>query len=235
MSPREPRHAARATRDTGRQTRSALLDAASALFAQHGLHGVSIAEIAEKADVFPSQVTYYFGSKEALFVEAACREVLYAASAVEAAAQGARTPEQYVRSLVSTALASPALLTFAEAMLLARSRPDLAPLVARTFERLHREGERAVAEMLVRRGWKLRTAPAIEARAFWATVLGVALERAASGEAFRRETAEAAVLLVLNLHEMAMGPRRSGERARSGRRGDAGPQRRQNAMNSPSD
>lgn len=220
--PPEPRHAARATRDAGRQTRSALLDAASALFAQHGLHGVSIAEIAQKADVFPSQVTYYFGSKEALFVEAACREVLYAASAVEVAAQSARTPEQYVRLLVSTALASPALLTFVEAMLLARSRSDLAPLVARTLDRLHREGERAVADMLVRRGWNLRTSPAVEARAFWATVLGVALERSASGEAFRPETAEAAVLLVLNLHGEATRPRhRARRRKRQPRRGDA--------------
>jgi AcrR family transcriptional regulator len=216
MAPRKiPRNAARATRDAGRQTRSALLEVASALFAQRGLHGISIVEIAEKADVFPSQVTYYFGSKEALFVEAACREVLYAAAAAEDAAQAAQAPEQYVRSLVTTALASPALLTFAEAMLLARSRADLAPLVARTFDRLHKEGERAVAEMLVRRRWQLRAAPAVEARAFWAAMLGVALECAASGEAFAPETAEAAVLLVLNLHTGGRPARRQSGRHRA--------------------
>ena len=194
------RQLARATRDVGRQTRAALLSAASALFGERGLAGVSVSEIAAAADVFPSQVTYYFGSKEALFVEAACRDVLRSAATVEDTARTAATPEEYARAIVTTALAAPPLLTFVEAMLLARRRPDLAPLIARTFDRLHREGERAVAETLARRGWRLRTTPAAEARAFWATVIGVALERAATGDAFAPQTAEAAVLLVLNLH-----------------------------------
>ena len=79
----------RATRAAGQQTRRALLDAAGPLFAERGLAGVSAAEIAREAGAFPSQVTYYFGSKEALFVEAACRGVLHAATEVERA--GART------------------------------------------------------------------------------------------------------------------------------------------------
>jgi AcrR family transcriptional regulator len=58
----------RATREAGRQTRRALLDAAARLFAEHGVAGISAAEIAREAGAFPSQVTYYFGSKEALFV-----------------------------------------------------------------------------------------------------------------------------------------------------------------------
>jgi AcrR family transcriptional regulator len=195
-----PRHAVRATRLAGRERRSQLLDAASELFAERGLGDVSVAEIAEAADAFPSQVTYYFGSKEALFVEAACRGVLRAASEVERAGARARTPKTYVRAIVTTALGAPALPGFIEAMLLARRRPELAPLVQRTLERLHAEGARAVQQTLDRRGWALVTTPDVEARAFWATVLGVVLERAALGEAFDRATAEAAVLLVLNLH-----------------------------------
>lgn len=194
------RHNARATRDEGQQTRAALLDAAAGLFRTKGLGGVSLTEIAAAADAFPSQVTYYFGGKEGLFVEAACRDLLRVASAVEAAGRDAATPEAYVRAIVGTAVAADGLLTFVEAMLLARRRRDLAPVIAATFSTLHAEGERAVTETLVRRGWPLRTTPATEARAFWATVLGVALERAATGEAFSPETAEAAVLLVLNLH-----------------------------------
>src|SRR5262249_52748061 len=54
----------RATRAAGKQTRRALLDAAGSLFAERGLAGVSAAEIARAAGAFPSQVTYYFGSKE---------------------------------------------------------------------------------------------------------------------------------------------------------------------------
>ena len=79
----DPRHSVRATRTAGRQMRSRLLDAASRLFREKGPAGVSIADIAEAADAFPSQITYYFRTKEALFVEAACRDVLYVGRAAE--------------------------------------------------------------------------------------------------------------------------------------------------------
>src|SRR3954447_15214884 len=188
----------RATRSAGRQTRRALLDAAAPLFTERGLAGVSQADIATAAGTFPSQVTYYFGSKEALFVEAACRGVLHAASDVERAGERTRTPRTYVRAMVHTALASPALLTFVEAALLVRRRQDLAPRVRETFARLHAEGERAVVENLVKRGWKIRAHPAEEARGFWAAILGVALERAATGVS--EASADATVQLVLNLY-----------------------------------
>jgi AcrR family transcriptional regulator len=190
----------RATRAAGKQTRRALLDAAGRLFAERGLGGVSAAEIAREAGAFPSQVTYYFGSKEALFVEAACRSVLYAAADVERAGARTRSPRGYVHTLVTTALASPALLTFVEAALLVRGRPDLAPWVRDTYARLHTEGERAVVENLVRRGWEIKATAAAEARGFWAAIFGVALERAAVGEAFDEASADATVALVLNLY-----------------------------------
>src|SRR4051812_27563048 len=94
-----PRHAARATRSAGQRMRSQLLDAASALFKTHGLGGTAISAIASAADAFPSQVTYYFRTKEALFVEAACRNMLYIAERAEKAAARARTPEGYTRAL----------------------------------------------------------------------------------------------------------------------------------------
>jgi AcrR family transcriptional regulator len=190
----------RATRAAGRQTRRALLAAAGRLFTERGMAGVSAAEIAREAGAFPSQVTYYFGSKEALFVEAACRGVLHAAAEVERAGARTRTPRTYVRAVVQTAVASPDVLTFVEAGLLVRRRPELAPLVRNAFARLHAEGERAVAESLAARGWQIRAEPAVEARGFWAAIFGVAIERAANGEAFDEATAEATVDLVLNLY-----------------------------------
>src|ERR1700760_4096511 len=86
----DPRHAARATRTAGRQMRSRLLDGASRLFRERGLAGTSISDIAAAADAFPSQITYYFRTKEALFVECACLELLYLARATEQAALMAR-------------------------------------------------------------------------------------------------------------------------------------------------
>ena len=193
-----PRHRVRATRPAGRRTRSLLLDAATLLFADRGLQDVSLTEIAAEADAFPSQVTYYFGSKEALFVEAACREVLHLGERVERAARPARTRAEYARLIARTALASPALLTFAEALLLARQRPGLAPLVDRALQRLHSEGARAWEERCQAREWSVDAPPEAVARGFWAIVLGLVLERAGSSKAFDHATAEAAVVATLS-------------------------------------
>src|SRR5262245_57066550 len=118
MSADDPRHAARATRTAGRQMRSRLLDGASRLFRERGLAGTSISDIASAADAFPSQITYYFRTKEALFVEAACREMLYLARATEEAALQAHTPRQYTRALAETVAATDCVDFFAEALTL---------------------------------------------------------------------------------------------------------------------
>ena len=88
-----PRHSVRATRTASQKMRSLFLDLSSALFKTHGLNGISISAIANAADAFPSQITYYFRTKEALFVEAACRDILHIAERVEKAAARASTPK----------------------------------------------------------------------------------------------------------------------------------------------
>src|ERR1700756_3150955 len=160
----DPKHAARATRSAGRKMRSLLLDAASPLFRERGLSGTAIADIATAANAFPSQITYYFRTKEALFVECACRDLLYLARATEQAALKAHTPRDYTRALVETVTATDSIAFFAEALTLTRRRQDLAPLVERTIERLHSEGARAYASQVERHGWGPPRAPGERAR-----------------------------------------------------------------------
>lgn len=105
----EPKHAVRATRTAGQRTRSRLLDAASRLFKEQGLSAVSIADIAAAADAFPSQITYYFRTKEALFVEAACRDVLHVAREAEEAGHSAAEPADYTRALVDSVIRADAV------------------------------------------------------------------------------------------------------------------------------
>jgi AcrR family transcriptional regulator len=176
-----PRHSARATRSAGQRRRSVLLDAASALFKAHGLAGTSITAIASAADAFPSQVTYYFRTKEALFVEAACRDALHIAERMEKSAARARTPRAYLGALIEGVVSADGLALFVEALTLARQRPDLTPQVARTIERLHVEGARAYAGQMARRGWRSRYPADVSARRFWTIALGVALEGHATG------------------------------------------------------
>lgn len=192
---RDPKHASRATRTAGRQMRSRLLDAASGLFKERGVAGVSIAEIAAAADAFPSQITYYFRTKEALFVEAACRDVLYVARAAEQNAGKQLSPNDYTRSLVESVMRTDAVGFFVEAMTLTRRRQDLAPLVERTVERLHSEGLRAYAAEMIARGWHSRLDPETSARRFWAITIGVTIEGHAMGRSSEDLVAEMLRLL----------------------------------------
>ena len=186
----DPKHATRATRSAGRKMRSLLLDAASPLFRERGLSGTAITDIAAAADAFPSQITYYFRTKEALFVEAACRDVLYVARAAEQAALQADTPRDYTRALVETVTATDSVAFFTEALTLTRRRPDLAPLVERTIERLHSEGARAYASQVERHGWRSLRAPEESSRRFWAVAIGVIVEGYAMGRAAEDMCAE---------------------------------------------
>ena len=179
----DPKHAVRATRSAGRKMRSLLLDAASRLFRERGLSGTSISDIAAAADAFPSQITYYFRTKEALFVETACRDMLYLARATEQAALKTHAPREYTHALAETVTATDSVAFFAEALTLTRRRPDLAPLVERTIERLHGEGARAYASQVERHGWRSLRAPEESSRRFWAIAIGVIVEGYAMGRA----------------------------------------------------
>ena len=185
----------RGTRENGRRMRSLLLDAAIPLFRENGLAGVSVAEIAEQAGAYPNQITYYFRSKEALFVEGACRNVLYLGRRMEEAAARAKDSESYTRALVETVLGDDALGLFVEALALTRRRQDLAPLVARTFERLHAEGDRAYGDVQSRRGWSGGDAPRVSARRFWTLAIGIALREDATGASDAEAVEEMITLL----------------------------------------
>jgi AcrR family transcriptional regulator len=65
--PRRRRQPGRPAEDAGAPGREALLEAASRLFAEDGVSGVSLRRIAEEAGVTPAMVHYYFGSKEGLY------------------------------------------------------------------------------------------------------------------------------------------------------------------------
>ena len=192
---RDPKHTVRATRTAGRQMRSRLLDAASRLFKERGLAAVSIADIAAAADAFPSQITYYFRTKEALFVEAACRDVLYVGRAAEQHAEKQLSPQAYTSALVESVMGTDAVGFFVEAMTLTRRRQDLAPLIERTVERLHAEGLRAYAAEMAARGWQSRLDPETSARRFWAIAIGVTLEGQAMGRSADQLAAEMLRLL----------------------------------------
>jgi AcrR family transcriptional regulator len=181
------------TQKPGPRMRSRLLDAAAARFKAFGFADVAVAEIAADAGAFPSQVTYYFGAKEALFVEAACREMLYLARDAEAAS-AAVPDDRYIEVMVESVVGAPGLNLFVEALALAHRRLDLQPQVQRTFERLDAESDRALKEHRAREG-QPPGETAVPAHRFWIIALGMGARGGATGEP--RETLVAEMLALL--------------------------------------
>lgn len=200
----------RAVRSGSQQTRRDILLTATRLFAAHGFADVSVLQVAAEAGVFPNQVTYYFGGKDGLFVEAAGRLILEAGRDAELAAQAATSVRSYRRILAECVLGSglPAVLAFVEAMLIARRRPDLAPQIKATLDRLHEEGARATSELLAGKRWKMKTSPQVAAQNFWATITGVALQMVASGTSNVGAGVDALALVDLNMDDRTAPPRR---------------------------
>lgn len=162
-------------RPRGRRTRTAILEQASALFAEHGFEAVSVAQIAEAAGVYPSQITYYFKSKDALFVHAAFLRLLRDAERLEPVGGRQRTPDAFRRALARTALALPSIPNAIRALSITGSRPELRPLAQQNLALLFRQAERYLTSLLAQRGWITDRPTDVETRTFWSSLLGARL------------------------------------------------------------
>lgn len=190
----------RATREAGKSTRMSLLRAATEVFSEHG-ETASVAQICKRADAYPNQVTYYFGSKEQLFVEVACAAVLRAGLHAEDAATQATTVREYTSILVTSLLGDHArdVELFTTAMLLVARRTDLRERITDTLRTLHERGEQALLGTLVRTGWQLRAEIDVEAKAFWTAIFGIAVQKAATGGEFDSTLEDAVTIIFTNL------------------------------------
>lgn len=190
----------RATRESGKATRQSLLRAAGEVFAEHG-DTASVAQICARANAFPNQVTYYFGSKEQLFVEVACAGVLRAGRHAEEAASTATTVREYTHALIGSLLGAEArnVEMFTTAMLLVSRREDLREHITTTLRTLHERGADALMATLVRTGWQLRAPIDVEAKAFWSAVFGLVVQKAATGAEFGYSLEDAVAVIFTNL------------------------------------
>nr|BFE65749.1 hypothetical protein GCM10020063_102750 [Dactylosporangium thailandense] len=162
-------------RARGRRTRARILRCAADLFAERGLAGVSVAAIARAAEAYPHQITYYFGSKDGLFVHAALSTLLRDAARLESVGYRRRTPETFRSALARTALALPTIPAAVQAMSIARERPELQSTAQLYLTILFRQAEHYLVTLLDRRAWTVDRPPAVEVRTFWSAVLGARL------------------------------------------------------------
>jgi AcrR family transcriptional regulator len=162
-------------RARGRRTRARILRCAAALFAERGPAAVSVAAIAQAAEAYPHQITYYFGSKDGLFVHAALSTLLRDAARLESVGRRRRTPETFRAALARTALALPSIPPAVQAMSIARERPELHSTAQMYLAILFRRAEHYLVALLERRAWTVDRPPAVEVRTFWSAVLGARL------------------------------------------------------------
>jgi AcrR family transcriptional regulator len=212
MSTEEP------ARPRGRRTRARILDQAVSLFARQDYAAVSVAEIARSAGAHPHQVTYYFGSKDALFVEAAFLLLLREARRLEPIGLRRRTPAAFRAALARTTLALPAVPVAVRAMSISRLRPELHAVAQQHLAVLFRQAEHYLTGVLERRDWVIDRPVEVEVRTFWSAVLGA---RLISESGYGGQSAEIDVAGVLTVRTRPIGP--AGTPARSLRQPDDAP------------
>lgn len=93
--------------DDSPDARAALLDAASRLFAAHGLEGVSIRRLAKEAGVTPAMVHYYFGNKRGLYEALLARTLARVLERVRAQAAKGAGLEAMLEVLFATVASEP--------------------------------------------------------------------------------------------------------------------------------
>lgn len=190
----------RGSREAGKATRQTLLHAATEVFGEFG-ETAPVAQICRSANAYPNQVTYYFGSKEHLFVEVACAAVLRAGRHAEEAASATTTVGEYTHALIATLLGEQArnVELFTTAMSMASRRNELRPQIAETLADLHRRGAEALMRTLVRTGWELRAPIDVEAKAFWSAIFGLIIQQAAAADELDYSLEDAVTIVFTNL------------------------------------
>jgi TetR/AcrR family transcriptional regulator len=131
-------------------TRRTLLDAAAAVFAEHGFAGARVDEIADRAGVNKRMIYAYYGDKEGLYRDVLSSRLALpeAAKDVAAAADPRRALEEVVRwyfQLLSRDRAFARLLAWAMLSDGPRGRDILLDSAAPTLELVAALGRRAVA------------------------------------------------------------------------------------------
>ncbi|WFR82941.1 TetR/AcrR family transcriptional regulator C-terminal domain-containing protein [Arthrobacter sp. Y-9] len=161
--------------ERGRATRNRLMAAAARLCSERRSLDVSVAEIAREAGVFPNQVTYHFGSKDSLLLQAAFLVLLQETRRVERIGRQAPDAGAFRRNISRAVLALPALPLVAKALATGVAKPELAPVVDHHLHLLFRQSERFLRQQIDGRGWSTARPLEAEARTFWSTALGAAL------------------------------------------------------------
>ncbi|MEZ5778526.1 MAG: helix-turn-helix domain-containing protein [Paracoccaceae bacterium] len=172
----EPRTQAQRTAET----RAKLLDAARALFVEHGFSETGTPQIVVKAGITRGALYHHFADKRALFLTLVRQESAAVAAAIEAATAGISDPDQALQTGIDAYF--DAMAVHGRARLLLAEAPAVLGYALQT-ELTHTQGGDQLAEGLA------RALPQLDAptRAALTDVLSAAFDRAALAIAENRD------------------------------------------------
>ncbi|GAA4770066.1 TetR/AcrR family transcriptional regulator [Microbacterium gilvum] len=164
------------------RAKEALLDAATHLFAERGVHGATVADITRSAGVAQGLVNYHFGSKDRLVAELVDRWFSLMVSFPEARPG---TADDRLRGIVDSSLQAAAEnMTLHRAVLAMQQDPTQRPFFVEAAER--NSAAVTAAEDAVREIFRERGAadPALEEVMLRTVLEGVVVKSATGGDAF---------------------------------------------------
>ncbi|GAA3845007.1 TetR family transcriptional regulator [Brevibacterium casei] len=166
----QPSHALR-----GADTRRRIREAAMSLFGERKFADVTVSELAEAAGAYPNQITHHFGSKDALYIDAAFGLLLRDTERLQNAGRRASTPESLRQVLARTALTMPSTTVVVSALALARGNPTVQPMIETGLSLLFRQSERFLEGVLGEHGWATDQDIGRATKTFWSAVFGAVL------------------------------------------------------------
>src|SRR5690625_5717525 len=122
-------HKQRSYTARGADTRRRIRATAMELFRDREYGDVTVSELAEAAGEYPNQITHHFGSKDALYIDAAFGLLLLDTERLQKAGRRASTPDTLRRVLARTALTMPSTTVVVSALGLARGNPMVQPAI----------------------------------------------------------------------------------------------------------
>ncbi|SDQ21986.1 TetR/AcrR family transcriptional regulator C-terminal domain-containing protein [Leucobacter chromiiresistens] len=159
----------------GVDTRRRIRDAAMTLFRDRKSADVTVSELAEAAGVYPNQITHHFGSKDALYIDAAFGLLLLDTERLQKAGRRAPTPDALRRVLARTALTMPSTTVVVSALGLARGNPMVQPAIEAGLGLLFRRSERFLERVQREHGWTTDQGIDRATKTFWSAVFGAVL------------------------------------------------------------
>ena len=145
------------------------------LFAEKHFANVTVSEIARAAGVFPNQITYHYGSKDALYIDAAFALLLRDTERLQSAGRRSQTPENLRRVLAKVALNMPSIPVVVGALAITQSNPSVQSTLRGGLNVLFRQSERYLEDILDTHGWTSSQGLPKGVKTFWSAVFGAVL------------------------------------------------------------